>query len=107
MAYLGPVPSEHSSGGRRRQGGITKAGNGTARRKLIETAWTCRFPARISRDLLLRLRETAWKSQTRLCGGYRKLSHTGKLATIVRVAIALQLSGFVSAIAKHVQAAAA
>ena len=32
MAYLGLVPSEHSSGGKRRQGGITKAGNGTARR---------------------------------------------------------------------------
>ena len=31
MAYLGLVPSEHSSGGTRRQGGITKAGNGAAR----------------------------------------------------------------------------
>ena len=28
MAYLGLVPSEHSSGDTRRQGGITKAGNG-------------------------------------------------------------------------------
>jgi len=27
MAYLGLVPSEHSSGGTRRQGGVTKAGN--------------------------------------------------------------------------------
>ncbi len=36
MAYLGLVPSEHSSGGTRRQGGITKAGNTTARRMLIE-----------------------------------------------------------------------
>jgi transposase len=32
MAYLGLVPSEHSSGSTRRQGGITKAGNGAARR---------------------------------------------------------------------------
>jgi transposase len=54
MAYLGLVPSEHSSGSKRRQGGITKAGNGAARRMLIEAAWTYRFPARISRDLLLR-----------------------------------------------------
>ena len=30
MAYLGLVPSEQSSGQRRRQGGITKAGNGAA-----------------------------------------------------------------------------
>jgi transposase len=102
MAYLGLVPSEHSSGGKRRQGGITKAGNGAARRMLIEAAWTYRFPARISRDLLLRqegvskpIRETAWKAQTRLCGRYRKLSHTGKSAKIVTTAIARELSGFV------------
>jgi transposase len=43
MAYLGLVPSEHSSGGTRRQGGITKAGNGAARRMLIEAAWSYRF----------------------------------------------------------------
>ena len=48
MAYLGLVPSEHSSGRTRRQGGITKAGNGAARRMLIEAAWSYRFPARIS-----------------------------------------------------------
>ena len=50
MAYLGLVPSEHSSGAARRQGGITKAGNGAARRMLIEAAWSYRFPARISRE---------------------------------------------------------
>jgi transposase len=54
MAYLGLVPSEHSSGNTRRQGGITKAGNGAARRVLIEAAWSYRFPARISREQLLR-----------------------------------------------------
>jgi len=46
MAYLGLVPSEHSSGSTRRQGGITKSGNGAARRMLIEAAWSYRFPAR-------------------------------------------------------------
>jgi transposase len=51
MAYLGLVPSEHSSGGTRRQGGITKAGNSAERRMLIETAWSYRFPARVSREL--------------------------------------------------------
>jgi len=54
MAYLGLVPSEHSSGSKRRQGGITKAGNGAARRMLIEAAWSYRFPVRISREQLLR-----------------------------------------------------
>lgn len=41
MSYLGltPSPSEHSSGEHRHQGGITKAGNGHARRALVEGAW--------------------------------------------------------------------
>jgi transposase len=47
MAYLGLTPSETSSGGTRRRGGITKAGNGLARTALVEAAWTYRFPARL------------------------------------------------------------
>jgi len=39
MAWLGVVPSEHSTGAKVRKGGITKAGNGYARRLLIEAAW--------------------------------------------------------------------
>jgi transposase len=38
-AFLGLVPSEHSSGERRSQGPITKTGNGHARRLLVEAAW--------------------------------------------------------------------
>lgn len=106
MAYLGLVPSEHSSGGTRRQGGVTKAGNATARRMLIEAAWSYRFPARISREHLLRqealpkpVRDIAWKAQVRLCGRYRKLSTAGKPTTTVTTAIARELAGFVWAIA--------
>ena len=106
MAYLGLVPSEHSSGGTRRQGGVTKAGNSTARRMLIEAAWSYRFPARISREQLLRqealpkpIRDTAWKAQVRLCGRYRKLTRAGKPATTVTTAIARELARFVWAIA--------
>jgi transposase len=112
MAYLGLVPSEHSSGSTRRQGGITKSGNGAARRMLIEAAWSYRFPARVGRDLLLRqeklakpIRDTAWKAQERLCRRYRKLTHAGKLKTVTTAAIARELSGFVWAIAKQTQAA--
>jgi transposase len=47
MAYLGLVPSEHSSGSTIRRGGITKAGNALARRVLIEGAWTYRITARV------------------------------------------------------------
>src|ERR1700716_4153929 len=68
MAYLGLVPSEHSSGASVRRGGLTKAGNNAARRLLIEAAWCYRFPARVSRELRLRqeaqprpIREIAWK----------------------------------------------
>lgn len=42
MAYLGPVPSESSTGERFKRGGITKTGNTRARRVLIEGAWTYR-----------------------------------------------------------------
>jgi len=110
MAYLGLVPPvllrAHSSGATQRQGGVTKVGNATARRMLIEAAWSYRFPARISREQLLRqealpkpIRDTAWKAQVRLCGRYRKLTRAGKTATIVTPAIARELAGFVWAIA--------
>jgi len=56
MAYVGLVPSEHSSGDSVRRGGITKAGNGQARRALIEGAWTYRMQARVSRKLHDRIR---------------------------------------------------
>jgi transposase len=75
MTFLGLVPSEHSSGGHRSQGGLTKAGNSIARRMLIEAALSYRFPERISRDQWLRqerlprpIRDIAWKAQQRLCG---------------------------------------
>jgi transposase len=48
MAYLGLVPSEHSSGPKRHQGAITKAGNSAARRMLVEVAWHYRFEPRVS-----------------------------------------------------------
>ena len=114
MAYLGLAPSEHSSGASVKRGGLTKAGNGAARRALIEAAWCYRFPARTSRELLLRqedqprpIREIAWKAQLRLCARYRKLARTGKPANVVTAAIARELAGFVWAIARQVPLAAA
>jgi len=49
MRVLGRVPSERSSGPRRRTGGITKTGNSHVRRILVEAAWTARVPARTMR----------------------------------------------------------
>jgi transposase len=54
MAYLGLVPSEQSSGGKRHLGAITKAGNGRARHLLIEGAHSYRYPANVSTELQLR-----------------------------------------------------
>jgi transposase len=109
MAYLGLVPSEHSSGTSIKRGGLTKAGNSAARRLLIEAAWCYRFPARVSRELLLRqesqpkpIRDIAWKAQLRLCARYRRLTRTGKPANVVTAAIARELTGFIWAIARQV-----
>src|ERR1700674_1803086 len=113
MAYLGLVPSEHSSGTSIKRGGLTKAGNSAARRLLIEAAWCYSFPARVSRELLLRqeeqpkpIREIAWKAQLRLCARYRKLARSGKPANVVTAAIARELAGFIWAIARRVPPAA-
>jgi transposase len=113
MAYLGLVPSEHSSGASVKRGGLTKAGNKAARRLLIEAAWCYRFPARVSRELRLRqeeqprpIREIAWKAQLRLCARYRRLARSGKPANVVTAAIARELAGFIWAIARRVPPAA-
>jgi transposase len=114
MAYLGLVPSESSSGGRTRRGGITKAGNHHARRVLIEGAWTYRFAARVSRGLHARnaeqpkeVRAIAWKAQLRRCGRYRRLAAGGKPKVVVTTAVAREMVGFVWAIACRMQPQAA
>jgi transposase len=56
MAYLGLVPSEHSSGDQRRRGKITKTGNRHVRRLLIETAWHYRHKPAVGVRLAKRRR---------------------------------------------------
>ncbi len=110
MAYLGLVPCENSKGERIRRGGITKAGNGRARRLLVESAWTYRFPARMSRLLQERqdgltkaVCDIAWKAQVRLCARYRKLMARGKRQAIVTVAIAREMAAFLWAIGQEAE----
>ena len=105
MGYLGLVPSERSTGDSVKRGGITKAGNRRARRILVEASWTYRHPPRVGRDKLAlveaapkAVRAIAWKAQTRLSTRYRALSKKGKRPTVVVVAIARELAGFVWAI---------
>ena len=105
MAYLGGVPSEHSSGPKQTRGGITKTGNGHVRRVLVEAAWTYRHPARKTAVLQRRaertsevVQEIAWKAQKRLCARYRTLEARGKLKVQACTAIARELAGFIWAI---------
>lgn len=108
MAFLGLVPSEHTSSTRRRQGSITKTGNSHARRMLVESAWSYRFPARQTMHLKRKAKDAsdeakviAWKAQKRLCGRYRSLLLAGKNTKQTTVAIARELSGFIWDIACH------
>ncbi|MBB4120752.1 IS110 family transposase [Martelella radicis] len=113
MSYLGLVPSEYSSGGSTRRGGITKAGPKEARRVLIEGAWAYRCHAAVGSEHSGRLealpkpvRDIAWKAQIRLCARYRRLSSRGKVQTVVTTAIAREMAAFIWAIARHVHPAA-
>ena len=109
MAHLGLVPSEHSSGHRQKRGGITKTGNGHARRVLIEASWCYRSPARKTAQIQRRAQKTsetvqaiAWKAQKRLCRRYWYLINKGKRPVEACTAVARELSGFMWAIACEV-----
>jgi transposase len=106
MAYLGLVPSEHSSGERVARGSITKTGNAHARRLLTEAAWNYRFQPRIgyraqrrAEELPQAIRDIAWKAQLRLTKRFARLHARGVQINKVCVAVARELAGFVWAIA--------
>ena len=108
-AFVGLVPSEHSTGLSRRQGGITKTGNVRARRVLIEAAWAYRFPAKISPHIQKRIeslpkpvQDIGWKAQVRLCKRFRRLHMRGKHANVIVTSVARELVSFMWAIAKEV-----
>ena len=100
-AWLGLVPSEQSSGGRRAQGSITKTGNSHARRLLVEAAWHHRKPYRPSRELRARhdrqpaaVRERADAGNRRLQQRWCRLDARAKRSTISVVAVARELAGW-------------
>lgn len=106
MAFLGLVPSEHSSGEKKQRGKITKTGNGHARKVLIEGAQAYSYPARMTRLILKRqeglskeVRDIAWKCQVRLCARFRRLVAKDKNRNAVVTAIARELAAFMWAIA--------
>ena len=106
MAYVGLVPSEHSSGSSERRGGITKTGNSHARRILIEAAWHyCRPPVtkhRVHHSLRGQPASrvtVARKAQHRLHRRYLRLVGRGKSRQAAVVALARELCGFVWSLA--------
>lgn len=109
MSYLGLVPSENSSGQKRRQGSITKCGNSRARRLLIEGAHSYKHKANISSELQIRqeglskeIIDIAWQAQLRLCRRYQRLMFLGKHRSVVVTAIAREMVAFIWAITREV-----
>jgi len=102
MAFVGLVPSEHSSGSKRAQGGITKTGNAHLRRVLVEAAWHYRHHPFVGAALRARQRDApaaviahAWSAQQRLHRRYARLAARGKPKQHIVTAVARELTGFV------------
>ena len=101
-AYLGIVPSEHTTGAQRRLGSITKAGSTHARRLLVEASWHYRRGPAVGQALEHRQRGHApeiinisWKAQRRLNARWRQLKDARhKPGGIVAVAIARELAAY-------------
>jgi hypothetical protein len=91
--WLGIVPSEYSSGEQQHRGHITRAGNRHARRLLIEAAWHYRHAPRRPASGP-QPDERAWQAQVRHRHRHRHLAEHGKRPTVVNVAIARELTGF-------------
>jgi transposase len=109
MSYLGLVPSDHSSGDKRRLGPITKCVNSRARRLLVEGAHAYRYRARMSTEIQKRqeglppqISEIAWNAQLGLCKRYQRLMYRGKHRNVVVTAIAREMSAYIWQISKHV-----
>ena len=107
MSATGLVPSEHSSGGQRRQGAITKTGNAHLRHVLVEAAWHYRHRPGPSRDLARRRQgqplpvlAIARKAEARLHRKYQRLMQRGKRSTQAVVAVARELAGFLWSVAQ-------
>lgn len=105
MAYLGLVPSEHSSGDSVRRGGITKAGNVHARRVLIEAAQNYRLRPSVRAAVMKRRQgQPGWviaiadRAQQRLHRRMWRLLGRGKPHNKVVTAVARELAGFVWAV---------
>jgi transposase len=110
MGYSGLVPSEYTTGARRRTGAITKTGNAHLRRVVIEAAWAYRFGPAVRGPLRARqagldpvITDIAWRAQKRLHDRYRTLAAKGKNNNQVMTAVGRELLGFIWDIARTVE----
>ena len=85
MGYSGLVPSEYTTGSRRRLGAITKTGNAHLRRVVIEAAWAYRFGPAVRGPLRARqvglepvITEIAWRAQSDCTTGIEHWSRRGR-----------------------------
>lgn len=100
-SYLGLVPSEHSSGQKRSQGGITRTGNAHARRLLVESAWHHKRDYRVGRTMTERWKLAPPAVVARADAGNRRLNRRWQVMTarnkrhaVANAAIARELSGW-------------
>jgi transposase len=100
-AYLGLVPSEHSSGSSRSQGAITKTGNSHVRRLLVEAAWHHRQPYRPTAVLRRRwdvatpaARDRGHAGNQRLHARWVSYAQRKKRPVAANVAVARELAGW-------------
>jgi transposase len=105
MAYVGLIPSEHSSGTKHARGAITKTGNAHLRRVLVEAAWAYRHHPVVGQTLRARQRGQpaavcahAWQAQQRLHRRYCRLLGRGKPTPHVVTAVGRELTGFLWAV---------
>jgi len=101
MGFTGLVPSEYSSGDAVRRGHITKAGNTHLRTQLIESAWAYQHHPNLGVTLRRRQEHVdpataarSWHAQQRLCARFRRLSARKTSRSVVAVAVARELAGF-------------
>ncbi len=101
MGFLGLVPTEDTSSNRRRQGSITKCGNGHARWMLVESAASYRLPPKVSKALSKRqeglsreVRALSWHAQNRLNTRWMKLMFRKVHYNKIQVAVARELSSY-------------
>jgi transposase len=102
MAFVGLVPSEHSSGDRQRRGHLTRTGNTLVRRMLIQAAWHYNRPPSLGAALQQRragqpaaVLAIAIKAEQRLCHRYLRLCARQKSKPLVIAAVARELVGFI------------